>query len=107
MTKVRRIGVVTGSRAEYGLLHRLLCEIEASDLLELQLIVTGTHLSDRHGRTVDEIEADGHVISARVDMELKGDGPAELTKAMGRALIGLAGVFERLAPDIVVVLGDC
>ena len=106
MTKVRRIGVVIGSRAEYGLLHRLLCEIEASDLLELQLIVTGTHLSDRHGRTVDEIEADGHVISARVDMELKGDGPAELTKAMGRALIGLADVFERLAPDIVVVLGD-
>ncbi len=72
MTKVRRIGVVTGSRAEYGLLHRLLCEIEASDLLELQLIVTGTHFSDRHGRPRPPTIFDGHVISARVDMELKG-----------------------------------
>lgn len=106
MSRRRRIAVVTGSRAEYGLLHRLLCEIEASDLLELQLIVTGTHLSAHHGATVSEIEADGHAIAARVDMALDGDSPAALTKAMGRALIGFADVFERLTPDIVVVLGD-
>ncbi|MEQ9518309.1 MAG: UDP-N-acetylglucosamine 2-epimerase [Parvibaculum sp.] len=106
MTRSRRIAVVTGSRAEYGLLHRLICEIETSALLELQLIVTGTHLSARHGATVDEIESDGHKISARVDMRLDGDGPAALTKAMGRALIGFADAFAELSPDMVVVLGD-
>lgn len=106
MTPRRRIAVVTGSRAEYGLLHRLLCEIEASTVLELQLIVTGTHLSDRHGRTVQEIEEDGVAISACVDMELGEDSPAELTRAMGRALIGFADVFSRLQPDMLVVLGD-
>jgi len=106
MTGRRRIAVVTGSRAEYGLLHRLLQEIDRSDLLDLQLIVTGTHLSDHYGRTVQEIEDDGLTVSAKVDMELDGDRPAELTRAMGRALIGFADVLADLQPDLLVVLGD-
>lgn len=106
MTGRRRIAVVTGSRAEYGLLHRLLKKIDQSDRLELLLVVTGTHLSQQHGRTVQEIESDGLAIAARVDMALNGDSPADLTRAMGRALIGFADVFADLAPDLVVVLGD-
>ncbi len=105
-TDRRRVMVVTGSRAEYGLMHRLLVEIERSSRLELQLVVTGSHLSDRHGRTVTEIEGDGFTICAEVDMELDGDQPADLTRSMGRALIGFADVLSRLQPDILVVLGD-
>ncbi len=97
---------MTGSRAEYGLLHGLLRGIEGSNLLDLQLIVTGTHLSARHGCTVGEVEADGFDVTARVDMALAGDSPGELTRAMGRALIGFAGVYEKLQPDLLVVLGD-
>jgi GDP/UDP-N,N'-diacetylbacillosamine 2-epimerase (hydrolysing) len=106
MSQPRRIAVVTGSRAEYGLLHRLLQEIEKSDLLELQLIVTGTHLSVRHGYTIEEIEEDGLDVSAKVDMELHGDSPADLTRSMGHALIGFADVLSQLKPDLLVVLGD-
>ena len=102
----RRVMVVTGSRAEYGLLHRLLREIDESSLLGLQLVATGSHLSERHGRTVTEIESDGFPIAAIVDMELDGDRPADLTRAMGRALIGFADVLARLKPDIMVLLGD-
>jgi GDP/UDP-N,N'-diacetylbacillosamine 2-epimerase (hydrolysing) len=102
----RRVMVVTGSRAEYGLLHRLLQEIEASPKLKMQLVVTGSHLSERHGRTVTEIEGDGLPIAGFVDMELGGDRPAELTCAMGRALIGFADVLSRLQPDVMVLLGD-
>jgi len=98
--------VVTGSRAEYGLLHRLLQEIDASALLDLQLVVTGSHLSERHGRTVTEIEGDGLPIAGFVDMRLDGDCPADLTRAMGRALIGFADELSRLQPDVMVLLGD-
>lgn len=105
-TNPRRVMVVTGSRAEYGLLHRLLLEIDGSPLLELQLVVTGSHLSERHGRTVSEIERDGLPIAAAVDMALLGDRPADLTRSMGKALIGFADVLARLQPDIMVVLGD-
>ncbi len=105
-TNPRRVMVVTGSRAEYGLLYRLLCEIEASSRLDLQLIVTGSHLSERHGRTVTEIERDGLPIAGAVDMGLDGDRPADLTRSMGRALIGFADVLAHLQPDVMVVLGD-
>lgn len=102
----RRICVVTGSRAEYGLLHQLLCLLDQDVRIDLQLVVTGTHLSDAHGRTVGEIEQDGLPIAAKVDMELAGDGAADVTRAMGRALVGFADVYDRLKPDMVVVLGD-
>lgn len=102
----RRICVVTGSRAEYGILHRLLVELRDDARAELQLIVTGAHLSPCHGLTVREIEEDGFSIDARVDMDLKGDSPRDITQSMGRALIGFADALELLSPDILVVLGD-
>jgi UDP-N-acetylglucosamine 2-epimerase (non-hydrolysing) len=102
----RKICVVTGSRAEYGLLYWLLRGIEAEPGLQLQLVVTGMHLAPQFGMTVDHIEADGFVPDARVDMQLHGDTPKAITTSMGVGLIGFAEAFDTLKPDVVVVLGD-
>lgn len=103
---MRKICVVTGSRAEYGLLYWLLKEIQEDADLVLQLVVTGMHLSPEFGLTYQQIEKDGFQIDAKVEMLLSSDTPAGITKSMGVGLIGFADVFERLRPDIVVVLGD-
>lgn len=102
----RKIAVVTGTRAEYGLLKRLVARIHESAETELQLIVTAAHLSPEFGMTVREIEADGFPISERVEMLLSSDSATGVTKATGLAMIGFADAFARLRPDIVVVLGD-
>lgn len=102
----RKVCVVTGSRAEYGLLYWLLRGIQAEPGLQLQLVVTGMHLAPQFGMTVKQIEADGFIADAKVDMQLTGDTPKALTRSMGVGLIGFADVFESLQPDIVVVLGD-
>ena len=106
MAKRRRICVVTGSRAEYGLLHGLLNEIGDEPGLELKLVVTGMHLAPRFGLTVREIEDDGFTIAERVDIGLDGDSAAATARAMGLGVVGLGDAFERIAPDVVVVLGD-
>ena len=106
MPERRKICVVTGSRAEYGLLHWLMKEVAADPALRLQLVVTGSHLSRRFGLTIREIEADGFRIDERVDLDLGGDIPTDIARAMGNGTIGIAEAFARLAPDIVVVLGD-
>jgi UDP-hydrolysing UDP-N-acetyl-D-glucosamine 2-epimerase len=103
---MRQIGVVTTSRADYGLLLPVLKRIRASRELELRLFVSGTHLSGRHGMTVREIEADGFAIAARVPLPLGGNTPEAVAKAMGRATSAFAGVYERLRPDILLILGD-
>lgn len=102
----RKICIVTGTRAEYGLLYWLMKEIQTDDALELQIIATGMHLSPEFGLTYRTIEKDGFRIDAKVEMLLSSDTPVGVTKSMGVALIGLADAFQRLAPDIVVVLGD-
>ncbi len=102
----RKICVVTGTRAEYGLLYWLMKEIQSDEALELQIVATGSHLSPEFGLTYREIEKDGFSIDEKVEMLLSSDTPVGVTKAMGLALIGFADVFQRLSPDIVVVLGD-
>lgn len=102
----RKICVVTGSRAEYGLLYWLLKEIDNDPDLKLQIAATGMHLSADFGMTYRLIEEDGFTIHAKVDMHLTSDTPPGITKSMGRALIGFADVFSNLHPDIVVLLGD-
>jgi len=102
----RKICVVTGTRAEYGLLQCLMEEIRDDDELELQLIVTGMHLSPEFGLTYKVIEADGSVIDEKVEMLLSSDTPVGIAKSMGLATIGFADALARLQPDIVVVLGD-
>lgn len=103
---VRRICVVTGSRAEYGLLHPLMKEIAAEPSLALLTIVTGAHLEQRFGNTVEAIKADGFAIDTTVPMDLASDAPVALARSLGAAISGIAAAFERLAPDLVVVLGD-
>ncbi|MBE6094920.1 MAG: UDP-N-acetylglucosamine 2-epimerase (hydrolyzing) [Schwartzia succinivorans] len=106
MSMKRKICVVTGTRAEYGLLYWLMKEIQADDALDLQIIATGAHLSPEFGLTYKTIENDGFGIDEKVEMLLCSDTPVGVTKSMGVALIGFADAFARLSPDIVVVLGD-
>ena len=104
MTK-RKICVVTGTRAEYGLLYWLMKEIEKDKDLELQLIVTGMHLSSEFGLTYKEIEKD-FKIDKKIEMLLSSDTPIGISKSMGLAQISFAEAYEELQPDMLVVLGD-
>jgi UDP-hydrolysing UDP-N-acetyl-D-glucosamine 2-epimerase len=104
--KRRKICIVTGTRADYGLLYWLIHELHQAPGVDLQLIATGMHLSPEFGETWRVIQSDGFALAAKVDMLLSGDSPVAITKSMGLATIGFAEQFDRLAPDIVVVLGD-
>ncbi len=101
-----KICVVTGSRAEYGLLYWLLKKLESAEDFELELVVTGMHLSPEFGMTYKEIEKDGFPIAEKIPMLLSSDAPAGVTKSTGLGLIGFADLFDRSRPDVVVVLGD-
>jgi GDP/UDP-N,N'-diacetylbacillosamine 2-epimerase (hydrolysing) len=102
----RKVCVVTGARAEFGLLRWMMGEIQSHPQLELQVIATGMHLSPEFGSTYREIEEAGFEIDARVEMLLSSDTNTAVTKSMGLGVIGFADAYERLEPDIVVVLGD-
>lgn len=102
----KRICVLTGTRAEYGLLSWLIKAIHDDPDLELQLVVTGMHLSPAFGSTYRVIEEDGFVITDKVEMLLAGDTPLSVAKSMGIGVMGLADVFDRLKPDWLIVLGD-
>lgn len=101
-----RICVFTGTRAEYGLLTPLLGRLDADPDVELRLLVSGSHLSARHGHTVDAIRADGFVIGAEVPLPLDDDSRLGVTLAMGEAVSGLGRALEDLRPDLLVLLGD-
>jgi GDP/UDP-N,N'-diacetylbacillosamine 2-epimerase (hydrolysing) len=103
---LKKILVVTGTRAEYGLLRWVIDGIAESNLLELQLCATGMHLSPEFGLTFQEIEADGYQIDSKVEMLLSADTPSAISKSMGLGLIGFADEFSRLKPDLIVILGD-
>lgn len=102
----RKVCVVTGTRAEYGLLYWLMKEIQQDDELELQLVVTGMHLSPEFGLTYKQIELDGFVIDEKVEMLLSADSPSSISKSIGLGTIGFADIFSRLKPDLIVLLGD-
>ncbi|MDA9288021.1 UDP-N-acetylglucosamine 2-epimerase, partial [Amylibacter sp.] len=102
----RKICIITGSRADYGLLYWLMKDIEAGSLFELQLVVTGMHLSPEFGMTVNVIEQDGFKIMRRVETLMSSDSAVGITKAVGLGVINFADVFEQLRPDLVLVLGD-
>lgn len=106
MKPARKICVVTGSRAEYGLLYWLIKEIADDRDLQLQLIVTGMHLSPEFGLTYRQIEADGFTIDAKVEMLLSSDTASGIAKSIGLGVIGFGDALSRLRPDILVVLGD-
>lgn len=102
----RRICVVTGTRADYGLLYCLLQGLRADPQVELQVVACGMHLSPEFGDTWRAIEADGLPIAAKVEMLLSGDTPSAVAKSVGLGVIGFADAYARLDPDVVVVLGD-
>ena len=102
----RKICVVTGTRAEYGLLHRLLLILKNDPQIELQLVVTGSHLSPSHGMTVDEIENDGFVPVAKLSVDLSDDSKLATLKAMADVTSQIAKTLSSLNPDVVVLLGD-
>lgn len=103
---MKKICVVTGTRAEYGLLKPLIHKIDNDSDMELQLVVTGMHLSPEFGLTYQEIEEDGFGIADRNEMLLSSDTPNGITKSMGLGMIGFADIFTRIKPDTAVILGD-
>lgn len=102
----RRICVITGTRAEYGLLLLLMQRIRDDLQCELQLVATGMHLAPEFGSTYQEIEADGFRIDRKVEMLLSSDSAVGTGKSVGLGVIGFADTFEQLQPDLIVVLGD-
>ena len=103
---MRKVAVVTGTRAEYGLLKPLIKAIDEDASLKLQLLVTGMHLMADFGNTYRQIEEDGFYIAAKIEDGLDSDTAQAITKAMGATMMGFADVLENLLPDVMVVLGD-
>ncbi len=102
----RKICVVTGSRAEYGLLSGIMQAIKDDPELELQIIATNMHLSPEFGLTYREIEKDGFIINKKVYMLLSSDTANATAKSVGLGFMGFADAYEDLKPDMVMVLGD-
>jgi GDP/UDP-N,N'-diacetylbacillosamine 2-epimerase (hydrolysing) len=103
---IKKICIVTTSRAEYGVIRWLIDEINKDGVLELQLLVTGGHLSPEFGYTYKEIENDGFFVYEKIDMLLTTTNKANIAKSMGIEAIGCSDVLERLNPDLIIVTGD-
>ncbi len=106
MSSSRKIGVVTSSRADYGLLKNLLLKIESEPNLDLFLFVTGSHLSPEFGNTVEEIIIDGLKITKKLEIIMSSDSEASICKSLGLAMISFSDCFENYKPDLLLILGD-
>lgn len=102
----RKLCIITGTRAEYGLLSNLMKLIQQDEDFELQIIATGMHLSPEFGLTYKQIETDGFIINEKVEMLLSADTSTAVVKSMGLATIGFSGVYERLKSDLLIITGD-
>lgn len=102
----RRVCVITGTRAEYGLLRWVMEEVRNDHEMELQIIATGSHLSPEFGLTYREIETDGFRINRKIEMLMSSDSHVGVGKSMGLGMIGFSDGFQDLQPDLVLVLGD-
>lgn len=103
---MKKILVVTGTRAEYGLLYWTMKEIQNDKDLQLQLVVTGNHLVKDYGYTVDQIKRDGFIIDEEIDMIINSEQKSSIVKSMGIEMIQIAQCLDRLKPDILLILGD-
>lgn len=103
---MKRICIVTGTRAEYGLLYWLIKSVHENSNLELQLIVTGMHLSPEFGLTWQQIKSDGFPISKKIEILLSSDTHIGISKSNALALISLSEAFDDLNPEIIILLGD-
>ena len=106
MTKSRRVAVITGGRPDYGLLRPLMRKLDDDAAFDLQIVATGMHLIPEQGETWRLIEEDGFSITEKVSMTFSGDTPTSISKAIGSGVSGMASAFERLQPDMVILLGD-
>lgn len=102
----RKVCVITGTRADYGLLKGVMQKMARSPLIELQVVATCMHLSPEFGLTFKEIEQDGFEIDAKIEMLLSSDSAVGVTKSIGLGLVGLADTLNNLKPDLVILLGD-
>lgn len=103
---MKKICVVTSSRADFGILQPLLKKLAAEQTISLSIVATGSHLVSDLGYTYQEIEQSGFAIEEKIDIHLQGDLPADMSRSMGRALILFADYFEKIMPDLLIVLGD-
>ncbi|MEA3321198.1 MAG: UDP-N-acetylglucosamine 2-epimerase [Bacillota bacterium] len=106
LDKKIKVIAVTGTRADYGIYHPILKQLEADPTFDLNLIVTGMHLSPFYGNTIDEIRKDGFKIASTVDILLQGSSSANMSKSVGLGILGMTQVFESIEPDLVLALGD-
>ncbi|ACA38772.1 UDP-N-acetylglucosamine 2-epimerase (hydrolyzing) [Lysinibacillus sphaericus] len=102
----RKICIVTGTRAEYGLLSNIANKIRRDEAIDLQMVVTGMHLSPEFGSTYKEIENDGFFIDEKIEILLSADSSTGIVKSIGLAAISFADAFNRLQPDLLIILGD-
>lgn len=102
----KKICIITAARSEYGLLRWLIDDLSKASWAELQLVVTGGHLLQSQGHTIDQIKEDGYAITDIVDVELDPTTTASLSASMGRMAEGFAQCFDKLKPDYILVLGD-
>lgn len=103
---MKRICILTATRAEYGLLKPIIEKISRMEEFDLRLAVTGAHLSPEFGLTYKEIENDGYPIDEKIEIILSADTPSSISKTMGLAMISFADYFNRTRPDLLIVLGD-
>ncbi len=103
---MKKICVISGSRADYGLLYWTMLKLKDSKNFELQICVTGMHLSNEFGLTYKNIEKDGFRIDFKIETLISGDTGASVSKSIGLGVIGFTDAFEKLKPDLVLVLGD-
>lgn len=103
---MRRIAVFTGTRAEYGLLSRLMARLKDDPAIDFRLIAGAMHFAPEFGETWRAIVADGFAIDARVEMLLASDSAVGTVKSLGLGTIGMADALDRMAPDLLVILGD-
>jgi len=104
--KKRKIVITTGSRSEYGILRPLIDNISNNDRFDFFLIVTGMHLSKKHGYTINDIKKDGFKIYKNFKMNPKNDTPYEISKSLGIGIMEFSKIFKNLKPDINLILGD-
>lgn len=100
------ISILTATRAEYGLMKPIISKLNNIEEFDVRIVATGAHLSSEFGLTYREIEKDGFIIDEKIEILLSSDTPSSISKSMGLAMIGFADYFEKLNPDLLIVLGD-
>ena len=106
ISKSKKICIITGSRAEYGLLKNLILRLKKNKKFKIKLIVTGSHLSEKYGFTLREIKKDSLNIENKINLNFKKDNTIGISNSISLGLNKFVKIFEKLKPDLILVLGD-